>query len=823
MAEVEQVTAETSHIEFGNQRFLRDLLGQHDAHLRGLENALGVKISASGNALIIAGDEPQRDLAGRVATQLYDLIQRGYPVYPSDVDYAVRILSRDHAANLQDIFLDTVYVSSNRRTITPKSLAQKAYIDAIRNYDIVFGIGPAGTGKCIAGSSLVLTTQGLKPIETLGSETTPGSYTPSAVEVSSLRGTERASHFYNGGKSQTRRIVTRLGFEIEVTPEHPLLQMTTTGQAVWQQADQLQPGDYVALQRGQHLFGRDTAIHFVYQRNGSHDHARPIDVKTLDEEFSYLLGLLTGDGCLSFKNRVILSSADPEILACFSRFACRLGLHIFPNSQARPYDRIIASARLYQLLLHLGMSSGRAADKVVPTAVLRAPCEIVTAFLRGLFDTDGTVNRRDGYPLLCSVSKCLIDQVQLLLLNFGILANKRKKWTRYRGERRLSYQLEMTGADADLFFDTIGFGLHRKQSLRLTKVRNTNIDVIPHTGNIIHDLADGVTLSRAVHKKRDDYQSAKRSPSYRKLREILDVVPAAASSCTVRSQLESGCNQRLFWAEITEITDGEAQVYDLTIPGSHSFCANGFVNHNTYLAMAVAVAELMKRKVSRVVLTRPAVEAGEKLGFLPGDLAEKINPYLRPLYDALHDMVDFDRAQKMIERGVIEVAPLAFMRGRTLNDSFVILDEAQNTTREQMKMFLTRLGYGSKAVITGDITQIDLPAGTRSGLKEARHILRDVDGIQFTLFTEKDVVRHRLVQDVITAYERAQEAQERRNQESRALRRNRLQARSERRHQRHGAGSESVPDPTLEPNDPASPGVETGRAEPGVRDGSDHP
>ena len=377
MAQVEQVTAETSHIEFGNHRFLRDLLGQHDAHLHGLENALGVKISASGNALIIAGDEPQRDLAGRVATQLYDLIQRGYPVYPSDVDYAVRILSRDRTANLQDIFLDTVYVSSNRRTITPKSLAQKAYIDAIRKYDIVFGIGPAGTGK-------------------------------------------------------------------------------------------------------------------------------------------------------------------------------------------------------------------------------------------------------------------------------------------------------------------------------------------------------------------------------------------------------------------------------------------------TYLAMAVAVAELMKRKVSRVVLTRPAVEAGEKLGFLPGDLAEKINPYLRPLYDALHDMVDFDRAQKMIERGVIEVAPLAFMRGRTLNDSFVILDEAQNTTREQMKMFLTRLGYGSKAVITGDITQIDLPAGTRSGLKEARHILRDVDGIQFTLFTEKDVVRHRLVQDVITAYERAQEAQERRNQESRALRRNRLQARSERRHQRHGAGSEPAPDPPLEPNDPASPGVETG-------------
>jgi len=174
----------------------------------------------------------------------------------------------------------------------------------------------------------------------------------------------------------------------------------------------------------------------------------------------------------------------------------------------------------------------------------------------------------------------------------------------------------------------------------------------------------------------------------------------------------------------------------------------------TYLAMAMAVAELMKNTFTRIVLTRPAVEAGEKLGFLPGDLAEKVNPYLRPLYDALHDMVDFDRARKLVERGTIEVAPLAFMRGRTLNDSFVILDEAQNTTTEQMKMFLTRLGYGSKAVITGDVTQVDLPAGKVSGLREAQHVLRDIEGIRFVTFTERDVVRHPLVQEIITAYER---------------------------------------------------------------------
>jgi phosphate starvation-inducible protein PhoH and related proteins len=172
----------------------------------------------------------------------------------------------------------------------------------------------------------------------------------------------------------------------------------------------------------------------------------------------------------------------------------------------------------------------------------------------------------------------------------------------------------------------------------------------------------------------------------------------------------------------------------------------------TYLAMAQAVSYLLSKKVSRIILARPAVEAGEKLGFLPGDLAEKVNPYLRPLYDALYDMMETEKAQRLIERGTIEVAPIAFMRGRTLNDAFVILDEAQNTTSEQMKMFLTRLGFGSKAVVTGDVTQIDLPTG-RSGLVEALKIVKNIDGIGFVYFDEKDVVRHKLVQMIVKAYE----------------------------------------------------------------------
>src|SRR5918996_2062991 len=318
MSAIDQI--DSQQLEFSDPRLFRDLLGQHDQHVKIVQHALQVKIRVRASGLAIEGDPLQVELASQIIRQLYGLLEKGYPVYASDVDYAIRILSSDSRANLQDIFLDTIYISAHKRTITPKSIAQKAYIDAIRRYDIVFGIGPAGTGK-------------------------------------------------------------------------------------------------------------------------------------------------------------------------------------------------------------------------------------------------------------------------------------------------------------------------------------------------------------------------------------------------------------------------------------------------TYLAMAMAVAELMKNNYVRIILTRPAVEAGEKLGFLPGDLAEKVNPYLRPLYDALHDMVDFDRARKLVERGTIEVAPLAFMRGRTLNDSFVILDEAQNTTPEQMKMFLTRLGNNSKAVITGDITQIDLPNPRKSGLVDAINVLDGVEGISFCHFADGDVVRHALVQRIVRAYE----------------------------------------------------------------------
>jgi phosphate starvation-inducible PhoH-like protein len=176
----------------------------------------------------------------------------------------------------------------------------------------------------------------------------------------------------------------------------------------------------------------------------------------------------------------------------------------------------------------------------------------------------------------------------------------------------------------------------------------------------------------------------------------------------------------------------------------------------TFLAVAAAAAALNDKSIKRIILCRPAVEAGERLGFLPGDIAEKINPYLRPLYDSLYDIIGFEKVEKLMERSIIEIAPLAFMRGRTLNDAFIILDEAQNTTPEQMKMFLTRLGFDSKAVVTGDVTQVDLPDGKKSGLREAHRILGDVEGIKFFNFTHRDVVRHPLVSKIVNAYDEAE-------------------------------------------------------------------
>ena len=253
-------------------------------------------------------------------------------------------------------------------------------------------------------------------------------------------------------------------------------------------------------------------------------------------------------------------------------------------------------------------------------------------------------------------------------------------------------------------------------------------------GQLVELIGDGNILSRGDVKRAAQLVSDDAGVD---LREFLGKNPLRPSS--KRQVKPKSVNQRRYLDAI--------EAHDLV------FGVGPAGTGKTYLAMAEAITFLTSKRVSRIILARPAVEAGEKLGFLPGDLQEKVNPYLRPLYDALYDMLDGERVHRLLDRGIIEIAPLAFMRGRTLNDAFAILDEAQNTTPEQMKMFLTRLGFGSKAVVTGDITQIDLPAGRDSGLVEAMRIVAAIDGVSLVRFDERDVVRHSLVRAIVKAYD----------------------------------------------------------------------
>jgi phosphate starvation-inducible protein PhoH and related proteins len=295
------------------------------------------------------------------------------------------------------------------------------------------------------------------------------------------------------------------------------------------------------------------------------------------------------------------------------------------------------------------------------------------------------------------------------------------------------------------------FGVHDQNIKYLESLLDVRIDARGQEVAIDGDPKDVVTAERIIEDFADLFKEGSQFTD-KELREafaqiaedraysLRDYFTKARFNPAGKKQVApKSANQRRYLQAIQE----QDVVFGIGVAGTGK----------TYLAVAMAVQALMQKQVNRIVLARPAVEAGEKLGFLPGDLQEKVDPYLRPLYDALFDLIDYERVTKLLEKRVIEIAPLAFMRGRTLSDAFVILDEAQNTTSEQMKMFLTRIGFGSKAVITGDVTQVDLPTGKRSGLIEAERVLANLEGIEFVYFTEKDVVRHKLVQMIIRAYE----------------------------------------------------------------------
>jgi len=731
------------------ERGAEALYGTHDENLRFLEDNLKVRIKNSGSELLVEGNQQGEETVGQIFDQLSVLMKDGYSVGPGDVRLAAQLLSQDGGVRLKD-YLMGVAVRGGKKVVVPRSLNQRGYLEQIAVHDMVFGIGPAGTGKCLRGDSLVLTDAGMIEIGQLASGTRADEAVPIDLTVHGVDGPEPATRLYDGGESGTVKITARLGYSIEVTPEHPLLVLDPEAGLAWRRADALKLGDILALQRGQRMFGDRVGLGYT-SHLATLDGSKPVHVEALDDELAYLSGLLVGDGCLTWRNRIVLCSADAEAVGAFRGLAAELGLHVF--SGTRPYDHVIASKGLYLLLERMGLSTGLARTKRIPHAILTAPGRFVAAFLSGLFDADGTVDRRDGTISYSTVSPTLAAQVHTVLLNFGIVASRGIKKGRYKGQRHLSERLTITGAEAERFDAMIGFRLERKRVLRRQRTVNTNVDVVPFVSRPLSAAARSTTISHDEHKRFDDYRRARRRPSYDTLGRLVALLYDRGAPPIMLEPLQELVDRNLLFLPVTRIEPSRAHVYDLTVPGTHSFVANGFVNHNTYLAVAQAVSALLNKQVARIVLARPAVEAGEKLGFLPGDLQEKVDPYLRPLYDALYDLLDYEKVSRLLERNAIEVAPIAFMRGRTLNDAFVIIDEAQNTTTEQMKMVLTRIGFGSKVVITGDITQIDLAPGRTSGLVEAISVLAGVKGISFVYFDEKDVVRHKLVQAVIKAYE----------------------------------------------------------------------
>jgi phosphate starvation-inducible protein PhoH len=737
------------------ERGIEALFGTYDENIKTLEELLSVRVTVRGNDVVVEGDAPDVDAVQRIVEDYAALVREGRKIGDAELKSAFKQIAEDRAYTLREHMTSARINPTGKKQVTARSANQRRYIETIEQNDIVFGIGPAGTGKCIAADSLVLTDGGMIEIASLGAHTRAGDHVPIRATIQGLDGAELASHVYNGGESDTISFRTRLGFAIEVTPEHPLLTLDEAGALAWRRADSLRPGDVLALQHGQRVFGKRTTVGFEYApRNPYDDASKPVNLEEIDEELAYIMGALTGDGCLTQRNRIVLTSADESLVAAFYGLAARFGLRVFPNGgEQRPYDHVIVSSQLYQLFEHLDLSTGKARTKRIPRSVLTAPESIVAAFLRGLFDTDGTIERRDGLVSLNSVSERLMREVQIVLLNFGVVASRSVKKGRYQGKPHRSHLLTIAGAEAERFHELIGFGLERKRARRQARPPNTNVDVVSHLGPSIRAAVATATFSRLEHKLFDDYRRERRRPSYIKLAQILGSLDAHAAQGCALDQMRDLVERRLLFAEIVAAEPSRAQVFDLTVPGTHSFVANGFINHNTYLAVAMAIQALWAKRVNRIVLARPAVEAGEKLGFLPGDLQDKVDPYLRPLYDALFDLVDYEKITKLLEKRVIEIAPLAFMRGRTLSDAFIILDEAQNTTSEQMKMFLTRIGFGSRAVITGDITQIDLPSGRRSGLVEAQRVIAGIEGIEFIYFTDKDVVRHKLVQMIIRAYD----------------------------------------------------------------------
>ncbi len=678
---------DASRLEFQDHRLFHELLGHHDEHLKTIERALGVRIGVTGKTVSISGEEHARELAASVLRQLYGVLERGLPVYPSDVDYAVRIVSSDRNANVKDIFLDTIYIAAHRRVITPKSVAQKAYIDAIRQHDIVFAIGPAGTGKTYLAMAMgvaelmkqgftriVLTRPAVEAGEKLGF--LPGDLAEKVNPY--LRPLYDALHDMVDF-DRARKMLERGTIEVA-----PLAFMR--GRAQPYSSKVLTPEGWRtigSLRRGDEVIGSDgnpTTVLGVFPRG-------------VKEVFR----VVTQDGA--------------STLCC--------GEHLWtvytPEDRDRPGKPRVMETR--DMIGQLG----RAHRHRFELPLLSHPVEFPAAdvpmdpYALGLLLGDGCLTG-EATPTFTTADAELVLGVERELEGIELLARTGTDYTlRHvgggRGGLRISNptvtmrELELCGTNSHTKFVPDVY-LYNEPRVRLALLQG------------LLDTDGGPILQEARSRR---IQFTTTSPRLRN--DVVFLVRSLGGVARWRTRPAAGRKPgRARGGDALHRHD--AYIVDIRLPPG---------------MMPFRLARKRDAYVEAGGGGRPMryVDAIERVGF------EDVVCIRVAAEDSLYVTDDF------------------LLTHNTLNDSFVILDEAQNTTPEQMKMFLTRLGYGSKAVITGDITQIDLPAGKLSGLKEAQHILRDIPGIQFCRFSERDVVRHRLVQDIIAAYERAENAPER--------------------------------------------------------------
>ncbi|TMA76939.1 MAG: phosphate starvation-inducible protein PhoH [Deltaproteobacteria bacterium] len=682
------LAADGTQLEFSDHRLFHELLGHHDEHLKTIERALSVRIGVSGKAVSISGDEPSRELAASVLTQLYGVLERGLPVYASDVDYAVRIVSGDRTANVRDIFLDTIYIAAHRRVITPKSVAQKAYIDAIRKHDIVFAIGPAGTGKTYLAMAMgiadlmkqgftriILTRPAVEAGEKLGflpgdlAEKVNPYLRPLYDALHDMVDFDRARKMLERGTIEVAPLAFMRGraqpyFSRVLTPEG------------WRPIGSLRPGDSVIGSDG-----RATAVLGVF----------PQGVKEVFRVVAQDGGstLACGEHLWSVSTPADRRRGKPprqlETREMIGRLRCAHQHRFELPLLSRPVEFDARDVPMDPYALGLLLGDGCITGKTTPTFTT-ADAELVLMLERELGDVELVRKTGTDYTL------------RHVGGGRGGLRIPNPVTVTLRG-------LELSGTRSHTKFVPDMY-LYNAPWIRLALLQG------------ILDTDGGPVLQ---DRRSCRIQYTTTSPRLRD--DVVFLVRSLGGVAYCRTRPAAGRRP------------GRARGRDV----EH--------RHDAY-----------------------TIEIRLPPGMTPFRLARKRDAYVeaggggRPMryVDAIEPVGEQDCVCiRVAAQDSLYVTDDFLLTHNTLNDSFVILDEAQNTTPEQMKMFLTRLGYGSKAVITGDVTQIDLPAGKLSGLKEAQHILRDIPGIEFVRFSERDVVRHRLVQDIIAAYERAESGGER--------------------------------------------------------------